>query len=182
MGVLVEPRAGTGYRLPTEAEWEYACRAGTTTTHFFGNFSFGSLPDAVSRETTVACEWGSANAQGTPHPVGLLRPNPFGLYDMHGNVGEWCADWLNRGEYATRLRNAKGVENPSGPRNGKSRVYRGGYFGLASHLTRSADRGQGMPPTEMSSVIGFRVVLPVSTSEEEFFKRPEKPTATSTPP
>jgi formylglycine-generating enzyme required for sulfatase activity len=132
---LIPP--GAAYRLPTEAEWEYACRAGTTT-----RFSFGDDPEyEIFREYG----WGGANTSGGTKVVGTKRPNPWGLYDMHGNVFEWCLDWY--GPY------------PDGDRlsSGKHRVYRGGAFYCPTIYLRSASRHPG--DSVRSSLIGFRVVL-----------------------
>jgi serine/threonine-protein kinase len=105
--------AGDGYRLPTEAEWEFACRAGTTGLFSFGD-TLAKLDDFV---------WCHKNSRGGPQSVGLKRPNPFGLYDMHGNVEEWCHDWFSADYYKNSPR-----ANPLGPDSGDSHVVRGGSW------------------------------------------------------
>jgi len=108
-----------GYRLPTESEWEYACRAGTTTAYSYG----ASLPKS------------DANIDGASiEPVGNYRPNAFGLYDMHGNVWEWCEDWY--GNYSE-----VSVTDPNGPATGENRVMRGGSFVINESFARSSTRG-----------------------------------------
>jgi formylglycine-generating enzyme required for sulfatase activity len=133
------------YRLPTEAEWEYACRAGTTT-----RFSYGDDP-GYTNLTNYA--WYDGNSGGTTHPVGQKLPNSWGLHDMHGNVWEWCQDW--RGPYPGGI-----VIDPQGPATGEYRVLRSGGWGIygLARGCRSADRGLGYPDTWVSYV-GFRVVL-----------------------
>src|SRR5262249_32428411 len=105
---LTAKEDGASYRLPTEAEWEYACRDGSTASYCFG--------DDPSELGEYA--WYKENAGGQPHPVGRLKPNAWGLYDMHGNVFEWVQDWY--GEYAP-----ESVTDPRGPTLGSSRVVRG---------------------------------------------------------
>ena len=135
------------YRLPTEAEWEYACRAGNTTlfhtgncisidqANYDGNHPMPGCPKGEYRETTIR--------------VGSFEPNSWGLYDMHGNVWEWCQDWY--GEYS------KGhVIDPTGPLTSGTRVLRGGSWNLFARDLRSANRNGGDPDSS-DNVVGFRV-------------------------
>ncbi|MCU0917834.1 MAG: formylglycine-generating enzyme family protein [Planctomycetes bacterium] len=114
-----------GYRLPTEAEWEYACRAGTSTAYFCGN-SPTQLGDYA---------WFDRNAGGRPQPVGQKKPNPWGLYDICGNVWHWCHDFYQVEYYA-----ASPKENPRGPQEGDTRVVRGGAWKFSSDNCRSGYR------------------------------------------
>ena len=137
------------YRLPTEAEWEYACRAGTTT-----RFSFG---DDESRMGEFAWFDGNADSAGEQyaHEVGKKKPNPWGLHDMHGNVWEWCSDWYDKKYYAQSP-----AVDPKGPDAGSYRVIRGGGWDDFPINCRSARRYFGTP-ARRDGVVGFRVVLSV---------------------
>jgi formylglycine-generating enzyme required for sulfatase activity len=136
-----EKRAGRVYRLPTEAEWEYACRAGSKTAYSFGESS-KALDDYA---------WYDGGSNRQTHPVGEKKPNAWGLYDMHGNVWEWCSDWY--GQYPKGA-----VSDPAGPKEGSARVQRGGgWVGLAA-VCRSAHR-DGFIPSVRDADGGFRVAL-----------------------
>ena len=130
--------AGEEYRLPTEAEWEYACRAGTTTAFSFGN----------DEQQLGNYGWFSGNVFSYPHAVGLKKPNPWGLYDMHGNVMEWCSDWYDR--------KLSGGTDPVGPGGGSRRVHGGGGWGDYPDYCRSADRSSSVP-SDRAHDLGFRV-------------------------
>ena len=126
-----------GYRLPTEAEWEYACRAGTTTAYSFGN-----------EITSQDANYGDSKI-GKPLAVGSYKPNAFGLYDMHGNVWEWCEDW-----YLDYL--AGEVTDPRGPATGGNRVFRGGSIGDHQSYARSSNRNFN-PPSFQNHLLGLRL-------------------------
>jgi formylglycine-generating enzyme required for sulfatase activity len=135
-----EKSAGYVYRLPTEAEWEYACRAGTQTAYSFGN-SESELGDYA---------WYDENSGGKSHPVGSKKPNAWGLYDMHGNVYEWCQDWY--GDYPSGS-----VTDPTGAASGSVRVFRGGSWFIYSDFCRSAYRDWYTPGLRYFD-LGFRVL------------------------
>ena len=137
-----EKKAGNVYRLPTEAEWEYACRAGTTTMYSFGD----------DESKLGACDWYWENSGTKTHPVGGKKPNAWGLYDMHGNVLEWCQDW--QGDYPSGS-----VTDPSGAASGSYRVFRGGCWYDAAVYCRSAYRRGDEPSGRYSGDFGFRVSL-----------------------
>ncbi len=139
-----------GKRLPTEAEWEYACRAGTSTLFHYGNTlsseqanfdgksPFGGVPQGISKSHPV--------------PVGLYQPNNWGLYDMHGNVAEWCSDWYDPVYYGN-----SDEKNPTGPQGGKFKVVRGGSWNNEGKTLHSAKRTAYNPSIRLNT-IGFRCV------------------------
>ena len=140
-----------GYRLPTEAEWEYACRAGTTTPFYTGNNittdqanyngdnPYNNNPKGIYRKKTTE--------------VGSFAPNPWGLYDMSGNVFEWCWDWM--GDYTNSAE-----KDPKGPASGSARIIRGGAWYFGANALRSANRASDDPATDFDEGgnIGFRLV------------------------
>jgi formylglycine-generating enzyme required for sulfatase activity len=130
-------------RLPTEAEWEYACRAGTNTRYCFGE-------DAARLGEHA---WFADNASGTTHPVGQKEPNAWGLYDMHGNVWEWCLDW-----YDEKYCAGGPVDDPAGPTQASFRVRRGGGWDDGAGDCRSASRSRYVPAGRRDD-LGFRVAL-----------------------
>ena len=136
---LNELEGGADYRLPTEAEWEYAVRAGRRFRFSFGN----------SDRRLDEYAWYSSNSEFRTHPVGKKKPNALGLYDMHGNVLEWCQDLY--ANYPSHL-----VTDPKGPPDGSHRVVRGGSWYDESKDVRSANRGLE-PPTYGFHNVGFRV-------------------------
>ena len=135
-----EKTAGHVYRLPTEAEWEYACRSGTTTAYGFG--------DDASRLGDYG--WFDGNSDSKTHPVGEKKPNAWGLYDMHGGVYEWCQDWY--GAYPSGS-----ATDPTGATSGSSRVIRGGCWGIYARYCRSANRYRNSPEFR-DDYLGFRVL------------------------
>jgi formylglycine-generating enzyme required for sulfatase activity len=137
--------AGWEYRLPTEAQWEYACRAGATT-----RFGYG---DDASYSQLAQYGWYAANSGNQTHAVGQKLPNGWRLHDMHGNVSEWCWDW-----YAGSLPGGS-IADPGGPTAGSNRVRRGGAWDYGGRVLRSASRPVGLGPSNRGSDLGFRVVL-----------------------
>jgi formylglycine-generating enzyme required for sulfatase activity len=130
------------YRLPSEAEWEYACRAGTTTRYSFG--------DKESELSNYA--WYFENSGSETHPVGLKKPNPLGLYDMHGNVWEWCQD-----KWHDNYNRAPSYGSVWGSGNSSSRVNRGGGWNIAAKHCRSKVRSWEDPGI-CNSILGFRIL------------------------
>jgi len=140
--------SGKTYRLPTEAEWEYACRAGSTTpfhtgnnlttdqANYDGNYPYNGNAEGVYRKKTLE--------------AGSLTRNAWGLHDMHGNVWEWCSDWYGNYPSGTQT-------NPQGPRSGSDRVFRGGSWHYGARHCRSAYRNTGTPANQKFN-LGFRLV------------------------
>ncbi len=136
--------AGVGkFQLPSEAQWEYACRAGSTTRYCFGDDE-PKLGDYA---------WYGANSDSKTHPVGEKKPNAWGLYDMHGNVWEWCQDGYDEGYYAKSP-----MDDPTGPTGGSYRVLRGGGYNSPAGYCRSAFRRRGRPGNRYVT-LGLRVSL-----------------------
>lgn len=136
-------KTGRKFALPTEAQWEFACRAGTTTLWSFGK------DDARAGDFA----WIGDNSNATTHPVGLKKPNPWGLHDMYGNVWEWCADWYEKHAYA-----AGDVTDPLGPPPSGGRILRGGAWGEHPNNARSAVRNC-IGPAERHNGTGLRCVM-----------------------
>lgn len=130
-------RTGIAFDLPTEAQWEYACRAGTTTTYSYGNGVNGDYM------------WYRENSSSQTHEVGMKQPNLWGLYDLHGNVAEWCLDWLGNLSYG---------KDPKGSSVGDRRVSRGGMCYSTAHDCTSSGRGWGYS-VNRSEFDGFRLAL-----------------------
>jgi formylglycine-generating enzyme required for sulfatase activity len=136
-----------GYRLPTEAEWEFACKGGRKSNNYF--FAGSNDPYSVA--------WFNKNAEGKLHPVGLKNPNELGLYDMSGNVWEWCNDYFNRMFYYFSP-----YIDPKGPENGINRSIRGGAYQFNAFTCRSSARFLNSDPSGTGSFGGFRVVQTVN--------------------
>jgi formylglycine-generating enzyme required for sulfatase activity len=137
-----------GWRLPTEAEWEYACRAGTTTALYSG----GLIEDECDPDVGLnGIGWYCGNSGGTSHPVREKAPNAFGLYDMAGNVNEWCADWYSPTYYMSSP-----IADPPGPMTGNFRVARGGDWDSFAKFCRSASRLWRPSMYTQTGTYGFR--------------------------
>jgi len=133
-------QTGKQYRLPTEAEWEFACRGGVSSAHY--KYSGSNTANEVA--------WIDANSGQTTHPVGTKAPNELGIYDMSGNVLEWCSDWLNQYTVGAKL-------NPKGAASGTLRVGRGGSFRSIERVIRVSARS-GNQPDGRAMNLGFRLV------------------------
>jgi formylglycine-generating enzyme required for sulfatase activity len=154
---------GVTYRLPTEAEWEYACRAGTTTKYYWGDsgseyYRYGNFADRSYGEKYHWVDW-IDKSQDDGHtetsPVGSFPPNAWGLYDMSGNVWEWCQDWYDNTYFIESPR-----KDPTGPPSGNDRVLRGGSWNYGPWSMRSSNRDNGSPDVG-AHMVGFRVVREV---------------------
>ena len=146
---------GAKFRLPTEAEWEYACRAGTTTA-----FNSGKGLTKQEGRCTNADEvaWYDQNSDQETHPVGLKQPNGWGLYDMHGNVREWCMDLYADYPSSPAVDPAGPAADPKAPPAGKVHVVRGGSHGYWASACSAASRGKEYPG-QSHKHLGFRIVL-----------------------
>ena len=187
IGTLNEREGTTRYRLPTEAEWEYACRAGSTTAYHYGDdpdeldvcawyadnsgdlrIDGSLLWKQVIRDTAAYIDQILANNCRT-HPVGLLMPNAWDLYDMHGNVWEWCED-----RYGASYYEESPVEDPSGPPDGSDRVVRGGCWNNTSGGCTSAHRSY-FDPDDRDAHLGFRVLREMQDRTPPASIDPSKP-------
>jgi len=149
----MELKSGLKFRFPTEAQWEYACRAGTETAFNTGNTI---NPDQANYNCRYSYLEGLKGlAIDETKPVGSYKPNAFGLYDMHGNVSEWCQDWYQVNAYKRTTK-----EDPQGPDKGLSKVIRGGSWKDGPQTLRSAERASRIPGADRGFV-GFRVVMPL---------------------
>jgi formylglycine-generating enzyme required for sulfatase activity len=136
-------KEGKQFVLPTEAQWEYACRAGSRKKFFFGD----------DEQALTQHAWYGANSERKTHPVGQKKPNAWGLYDIHGNASNWTADW-----YAADYYQKSPKEDPAGPGAGTWRVVRGGNWSDEARSLRAARRSGIFPPSYRGTFGGFRVV------------------------
>jgi formylglycine-generating enzyme required for sulfatase activity len=167
-GETVTMLDGAGYRLPTEAEWEFACRAGTTTKYWIGDKD-EDLPQAG---------WFNANSGNRSHAVGELKANPFGLFDIHGNVWEWVHDGWDPTYY--RQFQEKPALDPNGPSSaGSLHAVRGGVWIIAASYCRASDRA-AHDPTRRGHDFGFRAALVVEAVKQAIKDRDAKPTNSTT--
>jgi formylglycine-generating enzyme required for sulfatase activity len=140
----LKQRTGRDYRLPTEAEWEYAARSGGKNEIWAGTNILDEVPDYA---------WVYTNSKLELHPVGQKKPNGLGLYDMSGNAWEWVGDWYDRGYYAKSPK-----RDPQGPATGELRCARGGFWGDLPRLAR-VSRRIGIRPDTRADGYGFRIAV-----------------------
>jgi len=158
-------KTGVKFGLPTEAQWEYACRAGTTTRYCFGD-------DATELGDFA---WLSGNSADSTYPVGRKKPNAWGLYDMHGNVWEWCADWYGKDYYKKSA-----PTDPAGPPSGTQRIRRGASMGNRAYHSRSAHRNGAGKPELRERWTGLRVAC-LRDTPVDVVVEPAKPAGQKTP-
>jgi formylglycine-generating enzyme required for sulfatase activity len=147
-----EKAAGRQYRLPSEAHWEYACRAGSTGRSSFSS-GRGAIPEEDEEHGLSDCAWFNGNSGGRTHEVGGKRANAWGLYDVHGNVWQWCQDLYDKDYYAKSP-----ADDPTGPGGGSGRVFRGGCWRDTAGYCRSALRNYGERVSRGNNM-GLRVFL-----------------------
>ncbi len=167
MSRWLSQKEGRRYRLPSEAEWEYACRAGSTSRYYSGNAPVSLVQIANTFDADAAPYWPALRAQALPGsdghaftaPVGSYRPNAFGLYDMLGNAWEWTADWHDDAYYA-----ASPVVDPPGPASGSVRVRRGGSWHTWALYSRCSYRNWNSPQTRYT-LVGLRLLLEAGSTD-----------------
>ena len=148
--ILLSQLTGRRFRLPSEAEWEFAARGGVKSYEL----KVKSLPFAgCERGQLDAYCWYCVNSERTTHPVGRLKPNALGLYDMSGNVAEWCQDWMD--SYSSEAQ-----DNPRGPQKGENKILRGGHYNATSPMCTVYDRSWYIP-SGRSEYYGLRVVMEI---------------------
>jgi len=147
--------AKTQMQLPTEAQWEYACRAGVYGMSYIGDVESTGI-DNEPKLGKIA--WYLSNSNGNLHPVGQKAPNAWGLYDMVGNVMEWCEDYCAWGNYAITETYRDNITDPIGKENVEDRIFRGGSYGYDAWMCRPSNRNGGRPYDPNA---GFRCILPV---------------------
>ena len=159
LGVLRAHSGISSFDLPTEAEWEYACRAGTTTRWSFGD-------DSANAIMALYAWYRNGAVSSSLHEVGLLLPNAWGLYDMHGNTWEWCLDWYSDGDAFCRT--GDDVISPVGPDTGSDRCLRGGSYAHFDTHARSGNRDGGtQPPASPYRTIGYRLVCTANFNDAQ---------------
>lgn len=144
---VINKKTGKHYRLPTEAEWEFAAKDGINNERWAGTSNEAQLGEYV---------WYEKNSEYKPHPVGLKKPNKNGLYDMSGNIMEWCQDWYGEKYYSISPKT-----NPAGPLSGKERVMRGGAFGYSADLVMTTARSRDKVNVQ-DGTSGLRLAMPVN--------------------
>lgn len=181
ISATVSPAGGFGYRLPTEAEWEYACRATTTTAYHFGDnldIDRANVQRDFTRSVVRIDAHKSRFGLDRTTVVGSYRPNQFGLFQLHGNVGEWCWDWHDAEYY--RLFASTAAVNPTGPSNGVERVYRGGSWHQWPWESRSSRRLRATPD-KRNSFIGFRLARNADVAVTPIIAEMSGPTPAQSP-